>query len=139
MSRISVWNPWSLMSSPWDIINDEDYSPIQLPPMDIMDMGDKILVKIQIPGFKKEDIKITIENTKLIISGSMEVKEKEEDKKKYYKREIQLQRSFTRSCTLPSEVDSENGTAEFINGELQVTLPKAAKAKPQTISIVETK
>ncbi|MBN1374162.1 Hsp20/alpha crystallin family protein [Candidatus Dojkabacteria bacterium] len=134
MNRISVWNPWSMIS-PWEW-DDEDF-PQNLPPMNIVDKGDTLEVKIQIPGFDKENVKITVENTKLVVSGEVKKETKEENKQeKFFRHEIQ-NRSFSRSCSLPTEVDSEKAKATFKNGELIVELPKVAKVKPREINIIE--
>jgi HSP20 family protein len=137
MKRLSVWNPWSLVgSSPWDW-DEEDFpvSTASMPPMNVVDKGEELEVKLQVPGFKKEDVKITVEDNKLIISGEIKIDKKEEDKDKYYQREIRAKRSFSRSCSLPTQVEADKANAEFKNGELTITLPKAAQAKPRTISI----
>lgn len=135
MNKLSLWSPFNWVTLPIDEFDEENFiSNTQIPPMDIIDEGDKILVKLHIPGFDKDNIKISIENTKLTISGSVE-QSKVEEKKKYYRREIRSQQSFTRSCTLPSEVESENAIAEFKDGVLQISLPKTQKVKPKTIAI----
>lgn len=130
MNRI-VWRPWNWSLPDWDWEN-EDLNVA--PPADIADNGNEIVVRIQIPGFKKEDIKITVDNTKLTVSGSVSEAHKEEDKKKFYRKEIQVQKSFSRSFSLP-EMDAGQAKAKFENGELIVTVPKSAKSMSRTVSI----
>ena len=136
MNRLSVVNPWNWFLSPLDNVDEDDISFSQmLPPMDIVDEGKELKVIIQIPGYTKETVKISVENSKLTVSGQKETKEKEEDKKRYYKREIRTQSTFTRSCVLPSDVDSTKARAEFKYGELHIYLPKVEKSQPKTIPI----
>ncbi|HOU75706.1 MAG TPA: Hsp20/alpha crystallin family protein [Candidatus Dojkabacteria bacterium] len=136
MNRLSVVNPWNWIVSPWEGIDEDDISFSQiLPPMDIVDEGEKLSVRVQIPGYTKEMVKISVEGNKLTITGTMKKDEKQEDKKKYYKKEIHSQSTFTRSCILPSDVDSTGATAEFKDGELHIFLPKIEKAQPKSIPI----
>ncbi len=79
-------------------------------------------VDVDLPGVKKEDIKVDIKDGQLLISGERNFKEevKEED---YYKVETNFGR-FMRSFSLPDHVDIENITANCENGVLEVTIPK---------------
>jgi len=79
-------------------------------------------VEVDLPGMKKEDITIQIEDNKLIISGERKVKEeiKEED---YYKVESSFG-TFSRSFSLPDDADIENIHAESKDGVLEVVVPK---------------
>lgn len=136
MNRLSVVNPWNWFVSPWEGGDDDDISFSQmLPPMDIVDEGQSLRIRVQIPGFTKEMVKISVEGNKLTVTGNMEKEEKHEDKKRYYKREIHTQNTFTRSCVLPSDVDSTGAKAEFKDGELHIILPKIEKAQPKSIPI----
>jgi HSP20 family protein len=79
-------------------------------------------VEVDLPGIKKEDIDIDVQNNVLTISGERKTKKevKEED---YYKIESQYGK-FSRSFTLPEKVDTENIHAESKNGVLEVIVPK---------------
>ena len=79
-------------------------------------------VEVDLPGIKKEDIDIDVEDNVLTISGERKTKKevKEED---YYKIESQYGK-FSRSFTLPEKVDTENIHAESKNGVLEVIVPK---------------
>jgi HSP20 family protein len=79
-------------------------------------------VEVDLPGMKKEDIDIRVEDNKLVISGERKIKEeiKEEN---YYKIESAFG-SFSRSFSLPEEVDIENIHAESKDGVLEVVIPK---------------
>lgn len=79
-------------------------------------------IDVDLPGVKKEDISVKIENNVLTLKGERKTKE-EVKKEDYYKMESSFG-SFTRSFTLPDNVDSENIHAENKDGVLEITLPK---------------
>jgi HSP20 family protein len=135
MRRLSVWNPWSLsprnfFDEDWDL---EDFpSEVQ---MDVYEEDDKIVVKVKAPGFEKDQVDVSIESGQVTIVGNAEEKVEEEDKKrKYYRKEIR-KNSFTRSCTLPVEVEPDKAKATFKNGVLQIELPVSEKEKPKRIDV----
>jgi HSP20 family protein len=90
-------------------------------------------VEVDLPGIKKEDIDIDVENNVLTISGERKTKKevKEED---YYKIESQYGK-FSRSFTLPEKVDTENIHAESKNGVLEVIVPKLKKEEKKAKKI----
>jgi len=94
-------------------------------------------VEVDLPGIKKEDIDIKIEENTLVISGERKVKEeiKEEN---YYKIESSFG-TFSRSFSLPDEVDLENIHAESDNGVLEITIPKLETAKVDKVKKIEIK
>lgn len=101
--------------------------------VDMYEEPDHVVVKVQLPGFNEDDIKVTIEGSTLTIRADMH-EETEDKKKKYYKKEIRTQ-SIVRSITLPTPVSADKTLAELKNGMLMLTLPKAEEAKPKEISI----
>ncbi|HSL02419.1 MAG TPA: Hsp20/alpha crystallin family protein [Nitrospiraceae bacterium] len=82
---------------------------------------------------KKEDVRLTMENEVLAISGERNF-EKEDKGKKYHRIE-RAYGSFVRSFSLPEDADGGKVTAEFKDGMLHVHLPKSQKAKPKAIEI----
>ena len=94
-------------------------------------------VEVDLPGIKKEDINISVEENKLIISGERKVKEeiKEEN---YYKVESSFG-SFSRSFSLPEEADIENIHAESQDGVLEVIVPKLEKASVDKVKKITIK
>jgi len=94
-------------------------------------------VEVDLPGVKKEDINIQVEDGTLVVSG--ERKEKKEIKEEnYYKVESSFG-SFSRSFTLPEEADIENIHAESTDGVLEVIVPKLESAKVDKVKKVEIK
>jgi len=94
-------------------------------------------VEVDLPGIKKEDVDIKIEDNTLLISGERKVKNevKEED---YYKVESSFG-TFSRSFSLPNEIDVENIRAESENGVLEVIIPKLKTAEVDKVKKIEIK
>jgi HSP20 family protein len=103
------------------------------PLVDITEDEKEYLIKAELPDMKKEDVRLTVENEVLAISGERTF-EKEEKGKKYHRIE-RAYGSFVRSFTLPEDADESRVSADFKDGMLQVHLPKSEKAKPKAIEI----
>lgn len=103
--------------------------------LDMYEKDDKVIVTLKAPGFDEKSIDISIEDNTLTITGTAEATDEEEDKKrKYYRKEIRKQ-SFARSVSLPSRVIADKAEAEFKNGMLHLTLPKAEESLPKKIQV----
>lgn len=103
------------------------------PSVDIIEDEKEWLVKAELPEVKKEDVKVTVDDGVLTITGERKF-EKEEKDKKYHR----LERSygnFVRSFALPDGADGSKINAEFKDGVLNVHLPKTEKAKPKTVEV----
>ena len=103
------------------------------PTMDLFQTEDSVVVKMGLPGVKPEDIQISVANGVLTIRG--EVKEVRDEKEKTYHIRERRYGSFSRSVSLPSNVAADKSDAEFENGILTLTLPKAEEAKAKTIVV----
>ena len=103
------------------------------PLVDITEDDKEYLIKAELPDMKKEDVRLTVENEVLAISGERKF-EKEEKGKKYHRIE-RAYGSFVRSFSLPEDADGSKVTADFKDGMLHVHLPKSQKAKPKAIEI----
>lgn len=101
--------------------------------LDMYQTDDDVVVKANIPGIKPEDIDISVSGDTLTIQGEVE-EESEKDETRYMLRERRYA-SFARSVTLPSSVQADSAKAEFENGVLTLTLPKAEEVKPKRISV----
>ena len=95
------------------------------PKVDIMESEQHFEVHISLAGFKKEDIKVELEENRLTISGERKLEKKEEDKK-YHLLESEYG-TFSRTFTLPKNVKSEAIDAQFKDGILHLSIPKAEK------------
>ena len=103
------------------------------PSVDISETDSEYLIKGEIPGVKKEDVKVTIQDGMLTIQGERK-QEKEEKGKKFHRIERSYG-SFVRSFRVPGDADENSVKAEFKDGMLNVTLAKSAKAKPKAIEV----
>ena len=103
------------------------------PSVDISETEAAYLIKGEIPGVKKEDVKITIQDGMLTIQGERK-QEKEEKGKKFHRVECSYG-SFMRSFRVPDDADEGKVKAEFKDGMLNITLPKSAKVKPKATNV----
>lgn len=103
------------------------------PRVDIVEDEKEILVKAELPEMKKEDVKVTVDQGVLTISGERKL-EKEEKNKKYHRIESSYG-SFLRSFTLPVAVLAEKVSAEFKDGMLKVHLPKDMSTGAKSVEI----
>ncbi len=116
----------------------EDWRPYsfrtgEILPMDMYEQKDELVVRLELPGFKKEDIAIRIEGDLLTIQAERKPEELTEDTTSYV-----CERSFgrySRAVTLPFPVEANKISTTFENGLLEMTLPKAAKVKAKHIEI----
>src|SRR2546422_10548708 len=107
--------------------------PEWTPLADITEDDKEYLIKAELPELRKEDVKVTVENGVLTISGERKF-EKEEKKKKYHRVERGYG-SFVRTFALPEDADANKVKAQFKQGMLEVHLPKNEKAKPKQIEV----
>jgi HSP20 family protein len=117
--------PFSMFPSMWprmDLIEDE-----MSPAVDIYEEDDSIVAKVELPGMKKEDISVELNNGVLKITGEKKREEKVE-KKNYYRIE-RSSGSFERRISLPVEIQADKTKASFKDGVLQIKIPKSDEAK----------
>jgi HSP20 family protein len=106
------------------------------PRVDITETDTAYLIKGEIPGVNKEDIKVNIENGMITMSGERK-QEKEEKNKKFHRIERSYG-SFMRSFRVPDNVDESAIKAEVKDGMLNVTMPKSAQAKAKSTNVPVT-
>jgi len=112
-----------------------DDDQMRLAPLsDVVENKDDYMVSVELPGMKKEDVKISLRNNSLTVSG--EKKKEFESKDETYHRVERAFGAFNRTFVIPSEVDSSKIKAEFKDGILTVQLPKVEAAKPKEIPIM---
>lgn len=105
------------------------------PRMDMKELDDAFVLKLTMPGIDKDDIDISITDGVLTIKGEMkEDEEKEGENAKWLVREHK-HFAYYRSVRLPSEVQADKAEAEYKNGVLNLTLPKAEEVKPKSIPV----
>ncbi|HEY9503236.1 MAG TPA: Hsp20/alpha crystallin family protein [Pyrinomonadaceae bacterium] len=106
------------------------------PSVDIYENKDQIVLEAELPGMKKEDFDLSIENNVITLRGERRF-EKTDESDNYHRVERSYGQ-FTRSFTLPQTVSSEGATAEYNNGVLRVTLPKREETKSRRIEVAGT-
>lgn len=105
------------------------------PAIDISEGTDELTVKVELPGLKKEDVRVLFDDGMLTIQGEKREEKREKDEKKQYHVYERSYGAFTRSFTFPSAVDGKRIKAEFHDGVLSVHLQKAEEAKSNGRSI----
>jgi HSP20 family protein len=104
-----------------------------VPAVDVFENGEKVVLKLDIPGIKEEDLDIRVENQALTVRG--ERKFESEEKEENFHRIERRYGSFYRSFTLPTSVDTENVAASYNAGVLKLELKKKASAQPRQIKV----
>ena len=103
------------------------------PSVDVIERDDDIIVKAELPGVDKKDIDVSVTSNSVTIKGSTSHEAKEE-KGDYYRCEIS-QGSYSRTLSLPAEVDEAKTKAKLKDGILELTLPKLTKSKRRSVKI----
>jgi HSP20 family protein len=145
MNAITRWDPFKELEDMQNRLNtmfgrapvrkggDKEEALTVAPLVDITEDDKEYLIKAELPEVKKEDIKLTVDEDVLTITGERKY-EKEEKGKKYHRVE-RAYGSFMRSFTLPEDADGSKVSAECKDGLLKVHLPKSEKAKPKSIEV----
>lgn len=104
-----------------------------LPPVDIHEDSNNIYLKAELPGIKKDELNIAVEGDTLTIKG--EKKHESEVKEEQFHVMERTYGSFSRSFSLPTNVDSSKVRADYKDGVLTLTLPKKEESKPKKIEV----
>lgn len=110
---------------------------MNIPAVNITEQNDQYLVSLAAPGLKKDDFKIDVDGNMLTISSEKE-ESKEEKDKKFTRKEYNYS-SFSRSFTLPEEVEKEKIEAKYEDGVLKVSLPRKVEAKKESAKQIAVK
>ncbi len=107
-----------------------------VPRVDVAEDETNLYIHAELPGMARENVQVTVDEERILtIRGEKRQEEQTEDKKKNFVRIERNYGSFTRSFTLPDNVNAEAISAVFENGVLNLTLPKVAPAKPKEVNI----
>jgi HSP20 family protein len=141
--QLSNWSSFDRLSSLRDEVNrlfdfslparDSGLFSGWSPALDVFDDKDNLVVKVELPGLKKEEINISLHEGVLTVSG--ERKRETEKKEGESFRSERYFGKFQRSVTLPTAVDSSKVSAAYKDGVLTVELAKAEEAKPKQIAV----
>jgi HSP20 family protein len=143
MSNLTRWEPMREMMTlreAMDRLFDDAFTrPLSasgvsvVPAIDLYETADEVVVKANLPGLKSDDVQISITADVLSLRG--EVKTTETRQEATYHVIERRSGAFERSIMLPTDVQTEKAKADFENGVLTITLPKAETVKPKTIAI----
>jgi HSP20 family protein len=147
MMNLVKWSPWREMPALQNRFNrlfddpffrvgqmdDDAGMGLWNPVVDLYEKDDHFMIKAELPGVDKKDIKIDLQDRLLTLSGERtydnEVKEEN-----YYRRERSYGK-FQRAFTLPADVDSDKIKAEFKDGVLQIEVPKPEEKKAKQVTV----
>jgi HSP20 family protein len=103
------------------------------PSVDVSESKDNVIINVEIPGMSKDDVKVSVQDNVLTLSG--ERKQEKEEKDTSYHRIERSYGSFSRSFTLPTSVQPDKVKASYKDGILKIVLPKSEEVKPKQILI----
>lgn len=128
---LSMDELFSLISTPSPL--SREVSTIRVPYGDIVDQGDSYQINVELPGVKKEDIKVTLNRNILSIYAQRNM-QKENSSKNFYHYERNYS-GFSRSFEIPTDVQSDLVDAQYVDGVLTVVLKKAVNLVEKQIQI----
>ena len=150
MSNLTRWEPvremMTLREAMDRLFDDAFTRPINLrdggwssPAVDMYQTDDEVVVKAALPGFKADEVQINVTGDVLTLRGETKHEEEKASSSKGKEKAWHIREhrwdSFERSIALPTEVTADQAVADFENGILTVTLPKAEEVKPKTITV----
>jgi len=141
------WNPWNEMRTfrgqvgrLWDTLSLAGFDasgdtapPNWKPAVDILESDGKVVIQAELPGVKREDISVDVQEGVLTLKGERK-EEKETKESNYYRRE-RFSGTFQRQFSLANDLDHEHITADFKDGLLKVEIPKREEEKPKQITV----
>jgi HSP20 family protein len=129
-----IWNPT-------DVFNSGDYfsglgtnqMTNFIPAVDVEETDNEYRMTIDLPGLKKEDVRVEVQNNQLIVSGERRQEQDNERGRSHFRE--RSYGSFVRAMTLPSNLNPDTVEANFENGVLTLTIPKTEESRPRQIQI----
>lgn len=142
--QLVKWQPWtnfSNLDSLFHELLDENFdrsarpgiSSRWYPAVDVLESKDAYLIRAELPGAKKEDIKVEVKDGRLVLSGERKAEKPAEGVE--YRHTERVAASFWRSFSLPETAKPEGIEATYKDGILEIRVPKAEEAKPRQIEI----
>jgi HSP20 family protein len=127
----SIFNDFA--SSNGELQNESLSAGNFIPPVDIYEDANRLVLKLEVPGIPQDDLQINLENQTLTVKG--ERKLVKDEKEENFHRIERRYGSFVRSFTLPATIETESAQANYENGVLSITLQKKEAAKPKQLKI----
>ena len=125
----SFFDDWFSYPTARAFPNSTDFSPR----VNIRETEESLVLTFELPGMKKEEIKVAVKDDALTVSGEREFRSESNDDE-YVRRELRSG-SFSRSFTLPDTVDADKVNADYRDGLLEITLAKREELKPKEIEV----
>ncbi len=128
------WDPFGMLRE-FDRLLDTEMTAERtwVPRIDAFDSDGKLMVRVEVPGVKPEDIDVTVEDGKLVIAGHRSF-ESEVDEDGYHRKEI-FEGAFKRTLFLPDKADLEKISAASKDGILEISIPMLAEALPKKVQV----
>ena len=139
MNTLSIWNPIHEMDELFhnrlaSVLGGEGLqSAAWSPVVDIEESAEAYTIRAELPGLSKEKVKVTVENGALTLSGERDLERRVETKT--FHRVERSHGTFTRSFTLPEDVDAESVVANFKDGLLEIQIAKREETLPKSIEV----
>ena len=139
MNTLSIWNPIHEMDELFhnrlaSVLGGEGLQSVAWSPVvDIEETEQNYLIRVELPGLDKDKVKVVVENGVLTLSGERDLERKV--KGKTFHRVERSHGTFSRSFTLPEDVDSESVVANFKDGLLEIHVAKHEKVLPKSIEV----
>ncbi|MHC1743571.1 MAG: Hsp20/alpha crystallin family protein [Syntrophobacteraceae bacterium] len=102
------------------------------PALNLSETGDTLFLEAEVPGVRADDLEISVEGSTLVLRGE---RQSDSPENVSYHRRERVNGRFSKSISLPYEVQADNVHAEYRDGVLRLTLPKAEHAKPRSITV----
>lgn len=113
----------------------EDGTLVAAPAIDMKEKENELSVRVTLPGVNPEDVELSVNENVLTVKATIEETKEENDEKSVFHLRENTFASYYREIRLPFEVDADKADADYRNGILTVTLPKAEIVKPKSITI----
>ena len=140
MNTLSIWNPIHEMDELFhnrltSVLGGEGLQSVAWSPIvDIEETEQNYVIRVELPGLDKNKVKVVVENGVLTLSGERDLERKVEGKT--FHRVERSHGTFSRSFTLPEDVDPESVVANFKDGLLEIHVAKHEKALPKSIEVL---
>lgn len=134
-------NANSFVPSIWNDLFEREFFPtpkledFSMPAVNVRETEDSHIMELAVPGMKKSDFKVELDNDTLVISAEKK-NEQEENEKGYTRKEFNYS-SFRRSFSLPNTVESDKIDASYKDGLLTITIPKKEEAKQKPARLIK--
>lgn len=134
MTTIARYSPFAEVDRLFDDLFSRRRVDALLPPADIVEDDEKIQVSLDLPGLTQKDVEVTVQDGVLTVRGERNLEVREGDPRRFHRIE-RAYGQFSRSLSLPPNVEADKIDATFRDGVLTVTIPKAETAKPRRVEV----